>query len=383
MAVKYPYEYDAEKRKIAKIYTRTKIINGIFNSILIPLVFFLVLLFSGYSVALKDIAVSLSEQFYVPVYVVMFLTLLTFVQLPISFYSEFIYEHKHGLSNQNIRAWLKDLVKELALMYVISVPLISGLYFLIQMTDLWYLYAGALYIALMLFFDYIYPILIFPIFYKVEPLKDEHIKNRLLEMAQKAGATSVKNVEVAKESEKSNKANAMFAGIGGSKRIILFDTLLDSFTPDEVETVVAHELGHYVHRDTARFMVIEAVKIVPVFLLIISVFDVYSQMFGISGIGDIAGLPLLFFTNSFIELFLMVPMMAYSRKREKAADIFALDATLKSQAQISTEKRLADMNLLDDAPHPLVEMILYSHPSARKRIEYTKEWEKGHKKRKI
>lgn len=377
MNIKFPYEYDPEKRRIAKIYTRTKIINGIFNSILIPLAFFLILLFSGYSLAIKDIAVSISAQFYVPVYVVIFLTLLTLVQLPISFYSEFIYEHKHGLSNQNISAWLKDLSKELVLMYVISVPLISGLYFLMQMTDLWYLYAGGLYVALMLFFDYIYPILIFPIFYKVEPLKDEHIKARLLEMAQKAGATSVKNVEVAKESEKSNKANAMFAGIGGSKRIILFDTLLDSFTPDEVETVVAHELGHYVHRDVARFTIIEALKIVPVFLLVISVFNVYSQVFGLSGISDIAGLPLLFFTSSFIELFMMVPMMAYSRKRERLADIFALEATLKAEAQISTEKRLADMNLLDDAPHPLVEMLLYSHPSASKRIAYTQEWEKN------
>ncbi len=379
MTIKYPYEYDPKKRKIAKIYTKTKIINGIFNSILLPIVFFIILLYSGFSVGIRDFSVELGGMFYVPVYIVIFLTLLTLTQLPLSFYSSFIYEHKYNLSNQNLWAWLKDFLKELALMYVISVPILTGLYVLIQMTPLWYVYAALLYIGITVFFDYIYPIAIFPIFYKTKPFENEDIRKRIFEILNKAGIENIRRIDVACESEKSNKANAMFAGISNSKRIILFDTLIDSFTADEVETVVAHELGHYVHKDILRFTIIESLKIIPLFLIIIAVFNKYSSAFNINGIADIAGLPLLLLVNSVIELVLMGPMMAYSRKREKAADIFALNATGKVEAQVSCEKRLSDMNLGDDSPPSLVEYFLYSHPCAKKRIEYALDWKKENK----
>jgi len=379
MTVKYPYEYDPKKRKIAKIYTKTKIINSIFNSMLLPIVFFIVLLYSGFSVAISDFSHAFGGVFYVPVYIVIFLTLLMVVQLPLSFYSGFVYEHKYGLSNQDVFAWLKDFFKELALMYVISVPILTGLYVLIGMTPLWYVYAAVLYIVITVFFDYIYPIVIFPIFYKTKPFENEGMRKRIFDILDKMGVKNIKRLDVACESEKSNKANACFAGIGGSKRVILFDTLVDGFTADEVETVVAHELGHYVHKDIMRFTVIESLKIIPVFLVIIAVFERYSSMFGIGGVSDIAGLPLLLLVSSGIELVLMGPMMAYSRKREKAADIFALEATGKVDAQVSCEKRLSDMNLSDDSVHPLVEYFLFSHPCTKKRIEYTRKWERENK----
>lgn len=380
MTIEYPYEYDEKKRKIAKIYTKTKIINGIFNSIILTMIFFVVMLYTGYSVTLKEFAIDVFGQFYLLFYITIFLTLITIVEFPLSFYSSFIYEHKYNLSNQTIASWLVDFFKELALMYVISVPIMTGLYILMGFTPLWYVYAAILFIGLTVFLDYIYPIAIFPIFYKREPYTDEAMKKKLLDMAKKAGVENINTIEVAKESEKSNKANAMFAGIGSSKRIVLFDTLLDNFTDDEVETVVAHELGHYVHKDITRSTIIESLKIIPVFLIIIAVFERYSAMFGISGIDDVAGLPLFLLTNSVIELLLMAPMAAYSRKREKAADIFGLEFTGKVEAQISVEKRLADMNLSDDSPHPLVECLLYSHPSASKRIEYARKWENENKR---
>ncbi len=379
MAVKYPYEYDPEKRRIAKIYTKTKIVNGIFNSMLLPIVFYVVLLYSGISLDIRDLSLAWGGVFYVPLYIVIFLTMITAVQLPLSFYSEFVYEHKYGLSNQNVRAWLKDFFKELALSYVISVPILTGLYVLIGMTPLWYVYAALIYICLTAFFDYIYPIVIFPIFYKTKPFEDEGMRKKIFDILDKMGVKNIKRIDVACESEKSNKANACFAGIGGSKRIILFDTLVSGFTADEVETVVAHELGHYVHKDILRFTVIESLKIVPVFLVIIAVFERFSSMFGIGGVSDIAGLPLLLLVSSAIEIVLMGPMMAYSRKREKAADIFALEATGKVDAQVSCEKRLCDMNLSDDSAHPLVEYFLFSHPCAEKRIEYALEWGRENK----
>ncbi|MFH1126698.1 MAG: M48 family metallopeptidase [archaeon] len=380
MAIKYPYEYDKEKRKRAKIYTRTKIINGIVNSIFISMIFLVFLLYSGYTQTILEYAIQIAGSYYVPAYIIVLMTLLTIVEFPLSFYSGFIYEHKYKLSNQCLYAWLVDFFKEIALMYAIAVPLLWGLYVLMGWTPIWYVYAAILYIGFTAFLDYIYPIVIFPIFYKTRPYADEEMKRKLLLMAEKAGIKNFRSVEVACESEKSNKANAMFTGIGGSKRIVLFDTLLDNFTADEIETVVAHELGHYVNKDILRLTVIDSLKIIPVFLIIIAVFENYAIDFGISGIGDISGLPLFLLVNSVIELILMGPMMAYSRKREKAADLFALEFTGKAEAQISTEKRLADMNLADESPHALVEFLLYSHPAVSKRIEYAREWEKKKKK---
>ncbi len=374
--IKYPYEFDEKKRVLSKVYMKGKIIKSIINGEIIPIIFFIILLVSGFSVFLRDFAMGFGDQIYlfIPIYVFIFTSLLTIITFPLNFYSGYVYEHKYGLSRHTKKSWFKDFFKSLILGYIFTIPIITALYFIMGTFAYWWVIAGIAALILFVFFDTIFPVIIFPIFYKTERFKDKKQRDRLLKMVKEAGAKNIENVVLAKESEKSVKANAMFAGLGKTKRIILFDTLINNFTPDETETVVAHELGHYVNKDVWRFIIIEAVKIFPVLFIIDFVLSSSVGLFGITGIADIAGLPLFLLAYNILELVLLPFVNTYSRKREMLADTFALDVSRKPEAQISTEKRLADLALGDDNPNPWVELFLFTHPSVSKRIKNVETW---------
>lgn len=379
--IRYPYEYDPKKRKLAREYMKWKIVKAIINGEILPIIFFALVLSTSFSIWLRDFSAGFGEALiiHVPVYAFIFSSLLVLVRLPINFYSNYTYEHKYGLSAHTIRSWFRDFLKELAFMYVIFILVITGLYYIIQSFAAWWLVAGAVFFIVSVFYHTIFPVFIFPLFYKTEPFRDEYHKRRLLDMAREANAKDIKNVMVAKESEKSVKANAMFAGLGHTKTIVLFDTLLDQFTPDEVETVVAHELGHYVNKDIWRFIAIEAVKIFPVLFIIDALMRQSIGAFGISAIFDIATLPLFLLFYHIIEFLLLPFINWYSRKREMAADTFALDISRKPVASISTEKRLTDVSLGYHSPPRLLELVYYTHPATQKRIRNVEEWVKEKK----
>ncbi len=373
--IKYPYKFDPEKRRVAKLYSRQKLLQRVLNGIIVPIAFLAVLLYSGASLSLQDFSASVSNAWQVPIYAFLFLSVMSLAQLPFSFYSGYIFEHRYWLSNQTVRTWSVDYGKGLFIGYLFGMPIITLVYYLIGKTPNWWLIAAALYFFLELLINTIVPIFVIPLFYKLKPYADAVQKRRLLEMAERAGVTGIKKVLVAKESEKSKKPNAMFAGFGSTKRIILFDTLLDNFTPVEIETVIAHELGHYVHKDIWKGIVIETVKAFPLFYIIALVLSSYSQNFGMAA-AAIATLPIFLLTETIADLLLMPALNTYSRKIEMDADTFALEVSQKPKAQASTERRLADMALSDDNPHPLIELIFYTHPCARKRIELAESWKK-------
>jgi len=375
LKIKYPYKFNPEKRRLAKLYSRQKLLQRVLNGIIVPIVFLVALLYSGASLSLQTFAVSVSSAWQAPIYVFLFLSVMSLVQLPFSFYSSYIFEHRYGLSNQTVRTWLVDYGKGLFLSYLFGIPIITAVYYLIGKTANWWLIAGALYFFLELLINTIVPIFVIPLFYKLKPYSDAVQKKKLLEMARRAGVTGITKILVAKESEKSKKPNAMFAGFGGTKRMILFDTLLDSFTPAEIETVIAHELGHYVHKDIWKDILLETVKSFPLFYLINLVLSSYSPSFGMAA-AAIATLPIFMLTETIADLLLMPALNAYSRKIELEADTFALEVSKKPEAQASTERRLADMALSDDDPHPLIEFVFYSHPCAKKRIALAESWKR-------
>lgn len=366
--MKYPYEFSHERRRKARAYTRVKVINGVINGILVPLVFFYAFLALGFSATLDNAVQSTL------IYIFIFLSLLNAAQFPLRFYSGFVLEHRYGLSTQRFGGWLKDYAKGLFISYLFSLPVLFGLYLLLAVSS-WWIYAGVTYFFLNLLLHYIFPVLIFPFFYKVVPYRDAKMKRRLIKMAARFGKR-IDNVFVAKESEKSRKANAMFSGIGPTKRIILFDNLLKYFRKDEVETVIGHELGHYVNKDSLRYLFIDSVKIFPALLIIDYVLRSSIGLFGITALNDIASLPLFLLAYNIIELIIMPVYNTYSRHREGLADLFALKVSNKPRAQESTEKRLADLDLVDDRPHPLVEFILFTHPAPWRRIRMCQEWKK-------
>jgi STE24 endopeptidase len=169
--------------------------------------------------------------------------------------------------------------------------------------------------------------------------------------------------------------NAFFTGVGKTVSVVLYDNLLNKFTKREVRTVIGHELGHYVHKDIIRYTVIGGVQTVIVFFLA----DLLARRLFLNntqGYLPLYVMPVISGIIAVLEFIALPIMMSYSRKQEKAADIFALDYVKDPLAQISTEKKLADLDLGDENPHPLVEFWLHSHPSPEKRVKYTKEWMK-------
>ena len=369
----FPYEFDPEKRRKSKLYMKQKLITGLLNGFVVPLVFYLLLLFSGLAGFISNWSASISPLFAIPIFMFVLITLTELVEFPLGFYSSFVFEHKYQLSNYTLQGWFKDFFKELLLTYVISIPLYTAIFLLFSKFSLWWVLAWILLMAFSVFMQFIFPVVIFPFFYKTEPWQDQVQTNALLAMVKRAGVKNIDRVLLAKESEKSKKPNAMFAGLGKTKTIVLFDTLVDNFTSDEVETVVGHELGHYVQKDNLRFLIIEAVTLLPSLFIINLVLQSASAWPGFS-LALPAVFPLFLLCSMLIEFVLNPFVNSYSRKRELACDLFGLEMARKPWAQISTEKRLADMSLVDHLPDPWIERLFYTHPASQKRIDLCYDW---------
>ena len=213
------------------------------------------------------------------------------------------------------------------------------------------------------------PVLIAPIFNKYIPLGEEHQDQaeRLLRLAERAH-TRVRGVYKFDLSRRTKTANAALTGIGNSRRIILGDTLIEEFTPDEIETVLAHELGHHVNRDIPLIILVGSVSTLVGFYLASLGLKWGVYYFGFEGTADIAALPLFILVIGVYSLVTMPLNNAFSRWRERLADQYALQATGNGEAFASAMRRLANQNLADADPEPWVEFLLYSHPALRKRI---------------
>jgi STE24 endopeptidase len=213
------------------------------------------------------------------------------------------------------------------------------------------------------------PVLLFPIFYKFQPLGEQHadLEARLLRLAEQAH-TRVRGVYQFDMSRRTKAANAALTGLGNTRRIILGDTLLDEFSADEIETVLAHELAHHVHKDIPLGVAVESAILLVGFYLASLVMDWGVTAFDLSGPGDIAGLPLLGLAFGVFGLVTMPLSNAYSRWRERLADEYALRVTRNGTAYASALTRLANQNLADADPPAWEEFLLYSHPALGKRI---------------
>lgn len=322
------YQYDDKKRSLAKRYENVKLVLDVVGGTVVPVVICVLLVLSGASLSLTKFLEHISGSYWLTVaaYLLVFILLLGLVASPLAFYSGYIVDHKFGLSTQSVKDWLTDELKGLGLELAIGILAGSLLYYLILTTDIWWLVAAALFAVFSILFSIILPYVIMPIFYKVTPVTDLALKDNLLEMSQKMGARNIGRVLVADESRKSIRANAMFSGIGKSKTIVLFDTLIDRFTRREVVTVVAHELGHYVNKDIWKEAVTSGMLAVPSFFLADYVLKQNAVGLGFSGIADPAGIPIIFAVLIGVNFILQPVSNWYSRVVERQADEFALRA---------------------------------------------------------
>jgi STE24 endopeptidase len=372
------YQYDTAKRSIAKKYEDVKLILDSINGTLIPIAFCIVLFLSGGSVLLSRLLNSLTGSYWISLwlYLAVFVIVLQLVAMPLSFYSGFIVDHRFSLSTQTLQGWVVDELKGLGVELVFGILAGSVLYYLIGNLSLWWIAAAAIFAVFSILLSIILPFVILPIFYKVNPLSDMNLRESLLQMSKKFGARNVDRVLVADESRRSIRANAFFSGVGKSRSIVLFDTLLSNFTHREIVTVVAHELGHYVNKDIWKEALTSGLLIIPPFYIADYALRAAVTASSLPSMTDPAGIPLIFAVLIGISFLLQPISNGLSRIVERKADEFALRAADDSEAQASAERRLADLSLSVDSPNRLVEVMFYTHPPSSKRVQMAENWKK-------
>lgn len=328
------------------------------------------LLFSGLSVSLRSASQSLSSNptVIVVVYVVLLSAITEAGALPLGFYSGFLLERRYGLSTERLATWSFDQLKAFAIGVVLGCGGAVIVYFFIRRSEAgWWLPAGLVFALLIVGMANLAPVLLLPLFYSVKPLGRESLRARLLALAERAGARVVGAYEWGLGA-KTKKANAALAGLGGTRRILVSDTMLRDYSEDEIEVVLAHELGHHVHGDIWKGIVFESGLILAGLFLASRALAALVPRFGIAGPGDVAGLPLLLLSAGAVSLGMLPVAHAMSRAYERAADRFALDLTRNPAAFVSAMKRLGAQNLAEENPSRIVQWLFYSHPPLRERI---------------
>ena len=359
----------------AAAYARAKR-RATFADIALSLAMPVVFIASNGSTGLRDIAEEVSSVDAIGIlsYATVALVGMSLVGLGLDFYSGYVIEHRFGLSRASLRDWAADWLKSLALQLLFGIAAIELIYALITpLPDTWWLVAAAVFIGFFIVLVRLAPVLILPLLYKFERLEDGDLRDRLLALAERVN-TRVQGVYIWKLGRKTSRSNAALMGWGATRRIVVADTMIESSTPEEIEVVLAHELGHQVNRDIPRMIAVQSVIIVAGFAVIHVVLKTLSDSFGFRGIDDFANLPLLLLVAVVAGLLLMPAINAYSRSRERAADLFALETTRWPDRFISAMERLGEQNLSEKDPHPVMEFIFHSHPSLGKRIEFAKRW---------
>ena len=339
-------------------------------------VFLVLLLATRWSDRLRDLAYHWGFQTYsLSLFIYLFLLLAISKSIGIGLdYYGFRLERSFKLSNQRLASWAWDQVKEFLVGLVMGGIVVELLYFTIrQWPQRWWLLAWALCMGLFILLAQLAPVVLFPIFYKFEPLDDEELRRRLVVLSERAG-TRVRGVYRWKLSEKSKKANAALTGLGSTRRIILSDTLLDNYTPDEIEAVLAHELGHHFHRHILKSIFVQAgITLLGFWAANWTLhYAVDQHMF--EELSDFANLPLLALVSVVLSLFLMPAMNAYSRFNERQADRYVFESTSSIVPFISSMNKLAEQNLAERAPSKWVEWFFHSHPSISRRLAAAEDW---------
>jgi STE24 endopeptidase len=362
---------DPERQKQARKYARIQR-RLTFVDLAIGLVYLIAWLAFGWSLALKTWLTSFTtnEWLLVALYTLIFGGILAVINLPLSYYEGFILPHRFGLSNQNLRGWIVDQIKAAGIGGILGLLLLEIIYAVLRaFPDTWWLWAAGIMLLLNVILANLAPVLLFPLFYKFQPLGEEYaeLEKRLLQLAEKV-KTRVSGVYKFDMSQRTKAANAALTGLGNTRRIILGDTLLGEFTTDEIEVVMAHELGHQVHKDIPIGILVQSGITLVGFYLASLGLSRGAAYLGFSGPSDIAALPLLVLIFGAYGLVTMPLTNAYMRWREHQADQFALETTGNGTAFASAMTRLANQNLAQVDPAGWEEFLFHSHPALHKRI---------------
>ena len=373
-----PLTLDPERQEKAKEYSRIRrrlmLVNWIWTA-----VYAILWLALGWAAGLQDWLYGYTQNAWLllATFAAVFGGIEGLLNAPLSYYSGFVLPHRYEMSTQSLKDWLLDQLKGLAVAAPIGLLVLELIYlFLRNHPENWWLWAAGFLLVFSVILGTLAPVLIMPLFNKYVPLSEEHadLEARLLALAEKAN-TRVKGVYKFDMSRRTKAANAGLTGFGASRRIILGDTLIEEFTIDEIETVLAHELAHQVHNDIPLGVAFSTLVTLAGLWLTSLGLDWGVEVFELGSPAAPASLPLLMLALGAYGLLTMPLENGWSRWRERMADRYALQSTGKGKAFASAFTRLANQNLADADPEPWVEWLLHSHPALGKRIKMAEEFQ--------
>ena len=368
---------DPEKQKQARQFARIRRRMWLLDTVL-STVYLLAWLFFGWAKALTTWlkTFTTSEWLLVLCFAILFGGVSGLLELPLGFYSGFVLPHRFGQSNQDFKGWVVDQLKGLAISAPLGLLVLELVYLALRLTgSWWWLWTGAGMLVFTVLLSNLAPILIMPLFNKYVPLGEEHadLADRLMKLAENANA-KVRGVFKFDMSKRTKAANAALTGIGSTRRIVLGDTLINEFSTDEIETVLAHELGHHVHKDIPLLIGFGTLLTLGGLYLASLGLIWAAGYFGFAGPTDITGLPALAVVLGAFNLLTQPLDNAFSRWRERLADEYALHSTGKAPAFASAFVRLANQNLGEVDPEKWVVFMFYDHPPLGERIKMAETW---------
>ena len=341
------------------------------------------LLFSGLSARLRTVATAIGRGHFYPTLVV-YLTLLSLllfvIHLPLSAYVGYLREHAYGLSTQKLSKWLGDELKGQAVGLIVGALVIWVPYLLLARSPTrWWLWTGALTLPFFTLVLLVTPVFIAPLFNKFGPMKDKALEQEVLAVAAQAGVEGARVFEVEKKVD-TEKVNAYVTGVGRTKRIVLWDTLLARLSPRQTRFVVGHEVGHYVLGHVwLNILVSSALTVMGLFLVHRTaglLLARWGGRFGFTAISDPASMPLFMLLLSLFSLVISPAALALSRHHERAADRFGLELTGDSQAAATAFVALQQQNLAVPRPGLLYNIFRASHPPIGERVDFINAWGK-------
>ncbi|HLK91178.1 MAG TPA: M48 family metallopeptidase [Polyangia bacterium] len=344
---------------------------------LVGLVLPAAILFSGLSARLRTIAAGVAHGRFYPTLVLTLalLTLVMFVvQLPLAFYVGYRREHAYGLSSQRLGKWIADELKGLIVGVLLGAAVLWVPYLLLRASpERWWIWTGALALPFFALVLLVTPVFIAPLFNKFGPMRDKSLEAEVLAVAAQAGVEGARVFEVEKSVD-TKKVNAYVTGVGKTKRIVLWDTLLGRLTPRETRFVVGHELGHYVLGHVWLNIVVSSALTVAALWAVHATADAalarFGARFGFDRLADPASMPLLMLLLSLFATAISPAMLALSRHHERAADRFGLDLSGDNHAAATAFVALQEQNLAVPRPGRLYKFFRASHPPIGERVDF-------------
>lgn len=362
--------YDAKKYRRQQEYKlenyRFGIISGTFSFILITGMLFL----GGFAFA-DSLAGQISDHYILKplIFFAMIILASDILSTPFAIYDTFVIENKYGFNKTTPKLFILDKIKGWLLGAIVGGGILALILWIYKLNpEYFWLFAWLVVVAFSLFMNMFYSVLIVPLFNKQTPLEDGELKTAIMQFGEKAGFNIAK-IFVIDGSKRSTKANAYFSGMGPKKRIVLYDTLINEMTTDEILAVLAHEIGHYKHKHIYKSMFASIIE-TGVTLFIFGLFagsDILSQALGVDEASFHIALIAFGIIYSPLTSVLGIVSSVFSRKAEFQADNFAAEYGL-AESLISALKKLSSHNMGNLTPHPLVVFLSYSHPPVLDRV---------------